>query len=60
MAQISGGTTSYGGYSAAPLNEKITWCKLAPDTPSHIVESDATPWDATIDWPLVCALVLSE
>lgn len=55
FAQISDGTTSYGGYSAAPPNEKITWGKLAPETPSHVIESDAT-----IVWPLVCALVLSE
>ena len=55
FGQISDGTTSYGGYSAAPPNEKITWGKLSPDTPSHIIESDAT-----IVWPLLSALVLSD
>jgi len=55
FCQISDGATSYGGYSAAPPNEKITWGKLAPTTPSFIVESDAT-----IVWPLICSLVLAE
>lgn len=55
FCQVSDGTTSYGGYSAAPPNEKITWGKLSPTTPSFIVESDAT-----IVWPLVCSLVLAE
>lgn len=40
--QISESTTSYGGYSGAPPSEKITWGKLLPDTPMHIIESDAT------------------
>ena len=44
-----------GGYSAAPPNEKISWGKLSPTTPSFIVESDAT-----IVWPLVCSIVLSD
>ena len=42
FAQISESTTSYGGYSGAPPSEKITWGKLAPDTPMHVIESDAT------------------
>ena len=42
FAQISESTTSYGGYSGAPPSEKITWGKLAPGTPMHIIESDAT------------------
>ncbi len=42
FAQISDSTTSYGSYSGAVPNEKITWGKLAPDTPSFLVESDAT------------------
>ena len=42
FAQISESTTSYGGYSGAPPSEKITWGKLAPDTPMHLIESDAT------------------
>ncbi len=42
FCQISDSTTSYGGYSGAVPNEKITWGKLAIDTPKHIIESDAT------------------
>ena len=40
--QISEASTSYGGYSGAPPNEKITWGKLAEDTPKFVIESDAT------------------
>jgi deoxyhypusine synthase len=53
FAQISDSTTSYGSYSGAIPNEKITWGKLAPSTPSYIVESDAT-----ICAPLIFAYVL--
>jgi len=53
FAQISDSTTSYGSYSGAIPNEKITWGKLAPTTPSYIVESDAT-----ICAPLIFAYVL--
>jgi len=42
FCQISDSTTSYGSYSGAVPNEKITWGKLSVDTPSYIVESDAT------------------
>jgi deoxyhypusine synthase len=42
FCQISDSTTSYGSYSGAVPNEKITWGKLATDTPSFIIESDAT------------------
>ncbi len=42
FAQVSESSTSYGGYSGAPPSEKITWGKLAIDTPMHIIESDAT------------------
>ena len=42
FAQISDSTTSYGSYSGAVPNEKITWGKLAGSTPKFIVESDAT------------------
>ncbi|MEM7175529.1 MAG: deoxyhypusine synthase family protein [Chlamydiota bacterium] len=42
FCQISDSTTSYGSYSGATPNEKITWGKLAVDTPSYIIESDAT------------------
>jgi deoxyhypusine synthase len=42
FCQISDSTTSYGGYSGAVPNEKITWGKLGVKTPKYIVESDAT------------------
>lgn len=42
FCQISDSTTSYGSYSGAVPNEKITWGKLDIDTPKYIVESDAT------------------
>jgi len=54
FCQISDSTTSYGGYSGAVPNEKITWGKLAADTPKYIVESDAT-----IVAPLIFACVLA-
>jgi deoxyhypusine synthase len=53
FCQISDSTTSYGSYSGAVPNEKITWGKLAVDTPSFIIESDAT-----IVAPLIFAHVL--
>lgn len=53
FCQISDSTTSYGSYSGAVPNEKITWGKLGIDTPSFIVESDAT-----IVAPLIFAYVL--
>jgi len=53
FCQISDSTTSYGSYSGAVPNEKITWGKLGPDTPSYIIESDAT-----IVAPLIFAKVL--
>lgn len=42
FCQISDSTTSYGSYSGAVPNEKITWDKLAIDTPKYVIESDAT------------------
>ncbi|MDO8339113.1 MAG: deoxyhypusine synthase family protein [Candidatus Burarchaeum sp.] len=53
FCQISDSTTSYGGYSGAVPNEKITWGKLDADTPRFIIESDAT-----IVVPLMFAYVL--
>ncbi|MCS7062866.1 MAG: deoxyhypusine synthase family protein [Methylacidiphilales bacterium] len=53
FCQISDSTTSYGSYSGAVPNEKITWGKLSVHTPKHIIESDAT-----IVAPLIFALVL--
>lgn len=42
FCQISDSTTSYGSYSGATPNEKITWDKLNKDTPMFVIESDAT------------------
>lgn len=53
FCQISDSTTSYGSYSGAVPNEKITWGKLGVDTPKFIIESDAT-----IVAPLVFAYLL--
>jgi len=53
FCQISDSTTSYGSYSGAVPNEKITWGKLGIDTPKHIIESDAS-----IVAPLVFAYIL--
>lgn len=53
FCQISDSTTSYGSYSGAVPNEKITWGKLHIDTPKFIIESDAT-----IVAPLVFAWLL--
>ncbi len=55
FCQISDSTTSYGSYSGAVPNEKITWEKLAVDTPKFIIESDAT-----IVAPLVFQYVLEN
>jgi deoxyhypusine synthase len=54
FCQISDSTTSYGSYSGAVPNEKITWGKLSADTPSFVIESDAT-----IVAPLIFACVLA-
>ncbi|MFO0612619.1 MAG: deoxyhypusine synthase family protein [Polyangiaceae bacterium] len=42
FCQISDSTTSYGSYSGATPNEKITWDKLTRETPMFVIESDAT------------------
>jgi deoxyhypusine synthase len=55
FCQISDSTTSYGSYSGAVPNEKITWGKLAVDTPKFVIESDAT-----IVAPLIFAYVLGK
>jgi len=55
FCQISDSTTSYGSYSGAVPNEKITWGKLSASTPKFIIESDAT-----IVAPLIFAHVLGE
>ncbi|CAN5490554.1 deoxyhypusine synthase family protein [soil metagenome] len=53
FCQISDSTTSYGSYSGAVPNEKITWGKLEATTPKFIVESDAS-----IVAPLIFAIIL--
>ncbi len=53
FCQISDSTTSYGSYSGAVPNEKITWGKLDINTPKYIIESDAT-----IVAPLIFAIIL--
>lgn len=53
FCQISDSTTSYGSYSGAVPNEKITWEKIGAETPRFVIESDAT-----IVAPLIFARVL--
>jgi deoxyhypusine synthase len=55
FAQISDSTTSFGSYSGAVPNEKITWGKLGIDTPKFIIESDAS-----IVAPLVFSYILDS
>jgi deoxyhypusine synthase len=54
-SQISDAETSYGGYSGAVPNEKITWKKLTADTPKYMIHSDAS-----IVAPLIFAYVLGQ
>lgn len=55
FAQISDASTSYGGYSGAVPNEKITWTKLNRHSPKFMIQSDAT-----IVVPLIFAYVLGQ
>ena len=55
FCQISDSTTSYGSYSGAVPNEKITWGKLDGDTPRFVIESDAS-----IVAPLIFSYVLAK
>ena len=55
FCQISDSTTSYGSYSGAVPNEKITWGKLDIDTPKYMIESDAT-----IVAPLIFSYILGH
>ncbi|MCS6990539.1 MAG: deoxyhypusine synthase family protein [Chitinophagales bacterium] len=54
FCQISDATTSFGSYSGAVPNEKITWGKLDKNTPKFMIESDAS-----IVAPLIFAYVLN-
>jgi deoxyhypusine synthase len=55
FAQIGDSTTSYGSYSGAVPNEKITWGKLDAETPKFMINSDAS-----IVAPLIFAYVLAD
>jgi deoxyhypusine synthase len=55
FCQISDAQPSYGGYSGAVPNEKITWGKLDPDTPRYMIQSDAA-----IVAPLIFAYLLGQ
>jgi deoxyhypusine synthase len=55
FCQISDSTTSFGSYSGAVPNEKITWGKLSKETPRFVIESDAS-----IVAPLMFAYILGE
>jgi len=55
FCQTCDAPTSYGGYSGAVPNEKITWGKLTPDTPKFMIQSDAT-----IVAPLIFSYVLGD
>ncbi len=55
FAQISDSTTSYGSYSGAVPNEKITWFKIGPDTPRFMIQSDAS-----LVVPLIFSYVLGD
>ncbi|MBI4802779.1 MAG: deoxyhypusine synthase family protein [Elusimicrobia bacterium] len=55
FCQISDSVTSYGSYSGAIPNEKITWRKLGVDSPKFVIESDAT-----IVAPLIFSYVLGR
>ena len=55
FCQISDSTTSYGSYSGAVPNEKITWGKLDKTSKRFIVESDAS-----ICAPLMFAYILNQ
>jgi deoxyhypusine synthase len=55
FCQITDADVSYGGYSGADPNEKITWWKIDKNTPAFVIKSDAT-----ICAPLVFSLVLDK
>ena len=55
FCQITDADVSYGGYSGAVPNEKITWGKLEEETPKFLVKSDAT-----IVAPLIFAYLMGD
>jgi deoxyhypusine synthase len=55
FCQITDAQPSFGGYSGAPANEKITWGKLGTSTPKFSINSDAS-----IVAPLIFGYVLDD
>jgi deoxyhypusine synthase len=55
FCQITDARPSYGGYSGAPANEKITWGKLDVPTPRFEINSDAA-----VVAPLIFSYVLGD
>lgn len=55
FCQISDSTTSFGSYSGAVPNEKISWGKIDANTPRFVIESDAS-----IVAPLIFQFVLES
>ena len=55
FCQVTDAQPSYGGYSGASANEKISWGKLSPSTPKFEINSDAT-----IVAPLIFSWVLGD
>jgi deoxyhypusine synthase len=55
FAQITDTQPSYGGYSGAPPNEKISWGKIEAGTPRFAITSDAM-----IVAPLIFSYVLGD
>lgn len=55
FCQITDAEVSYGGYSGAVANEKITWGKLDVDTPKFNIHSDAS-----IVAPLIFGYLLGD
>ncbi|MBA2116231.1 deoxyhypusine synthase family protein [Bremerella alba] len=55
FCQISDSTTSFGSYSGAVPNEKITWYKLSKDSPKFMINSDAS-----IVAPLMFSYILGQ
>ena len=55
FCQITDARPSYGGYSGAPANEKITWGKLSSTTPRFDINSDAA-----IVAPLIFSYLLGD
>jgi deoxyhypusine synthase len=55
FCQITDAEVSYGGYSGAVPNEKITWGKLDAETPKFLIKSDAS-----IVAPLIFGYLLGD